>query len=425
MILEKNYLATCGAREASYHVLLAAFQGNAFISDGLEGWQRQAHPSDLDFRFAQELSYGAMRMARALDYVAAKFTDKQKLSLKLREKVILRMAIYQTFWMSRVPAYAAVHESVSLARKHCHPSFISFLNAILRRISETTLHLPDGDTPEEISIRFSYPKLFVENLLQEHPLPSVKEILQAMNEVAPIMVRIRSKGMTSNPELASLEIISQQPLIGVLRDTGILRQILQSPDVYIQNSTPATLIAHLAKNWNKRPPKRILDLCASPGGKLIAVQEYFPEAELFANDISSEKIKLLTENCAKYGISAKITCSRGEDYQGHGLFDLIILDVPCSNSGVFNKRAEARWRLTESDLKKLEEIQMKLLLHARGLLSETGEIWYMTCSILKQENEGLAQSVCEQTNLSIQWQECFLPNSEGWDGGYACILTKS
>jgi 16S rRNA (cytosine967-C5)-methyltransferase len=104
---------------------------------------------------------------------------------------------------------------------------------------------------------------------------------------------------------------------------------------------------------------------------------------------------------------------------------VIILDVPCSNSGVFNKRPEARWRLTAESLQELKEIQMKLLGHAAELLASGGVVWYLTCSILRDENEGLLSKACEQFGLVVEYSQTVLPNEDGWDGGFGALLRKS
>src|SRR5690606_22233382 len=99
-----------------------------------------------------------------------------------------------------------------------------------------------------------------------------------------------------------------------------------------------------------------------------------------------------------------------------------ILDVPCSNSGVLNKRAEARWRISWQSIKELEKIQMNLLRNASKLLSEKGQIWYLTCSILKPENERVVAWAAKELALSVISQQTILPHQEGWDGGFAAAL---
>jgi 16S rRNA (cytosine967-C5)-methyltransferase len=113
---------------------------------------------------------------------------------------------------------------------------------------------------------------------------------------------------------------------------------------------------------------------------------------------------------------------RGEEFNSSDRFDLIIVDAPCSNSGVFNKRPEARWRLSEDALCALEKSQLALLRHAVTLLAPEGEIWFMTCSILDSENEAVINKLCSELPLEVRKSMTILPSADGWDGGYACAL---
>jgi 16S rRNA (cytosine967-C5)-methyltransferase len=409
------------ARQASYYALLKAFQGENFIQNVLEEWDRAVHPSTADYHFAMELSYGVCRWALTLDYLASQFTSKQKLSLKLKEKIILRQALYQCYFMDKVPSYAAVNEAINLAHEHCHPTFVKFLNAILRKASEAKPEFPTGDSIPELSIRFSFPEPLVALFVADYGKVEAKRIMEASNIVSPLMVRQR--GLTP---FNDLDVVTPMfPSILRVKDSTLLSSIVQSADYYIQNITPAYLIHLMSEVLKKDSPQTILDLCASPGGKLLAVHDQFPKAKLFANDVSEDKIKKLKENCEKYHLSAELSCMRGEEYPLNRQFNLVILDVPCSNTGVLNKRVEARWRQSQDVHNQLPKTQKALLRRAVELLTKEGKIWYMTCSILKKENEELMEWAAHELDLRIEFQKTILPNVEGWDGGFGAVLTRS
>lgn len=403
-------------REAAYLALLASLRQEKFIQQSLEEWQRMASPTSLDYAFAYDIAAGSARMALALDHVIKKMSTKQKTHFKLKEKALIRTAIYQHYFMDRVPAYAIANESVKLAKKYCHSTFANFLNALLRRLADEAPSLPEGNDPLSLSIRHSYPLFFVEQLLSNYSLEKTITILTAGNLAPVVMARVR----TACPIGEDVELFSSSPKIICIRDKATLRRVAASPDYYIQNSTPATLIEELAQQT--KPPQSILDLCASPGGKLLAAHDHFPKAHLFANDVSEEKMARLKENLVKYGVQADVSCGDGEKYPRDKKFDLIILDVPCSNSGVLNKRPEARWRLSQEALEQLQAIQKKLIAHAASLLAPNGAIWYMTCSILGSENEGLIGNVCRQLNLEASHLRTVLPDMQGRDGGFACQI---
>lgn len=407
------------AREAAFLALLASLKEECFIADSLDHWHQIAKPSSPNLHLARQIAYGTAQMALALDYLAEQLSEKGRLSLKLKERVLLRQAIYQAFFLERIPIYAIADETVKLARKYCHQSFVGYLNAILRKISQASPKLPAGNSISDLSIRYSYPEYFVQRLRQHYGLEKAMEILESGNIPAPTMMRVRSKSAILP---SSTQLVCETPCtVARLNDPTQLETVTTSSLYYIQNVTPAVLISELCKNCVS-PPRRILDLCASPGGKLIAVHDAFPKASLFGNDVSEEKLRTLRENCQKYHVDATLSCGQGEDFTSSTPFDLIILDVLCSNSGVLNKRPEARWRLTSENQRALEKMQLRLIENAVKLLAPHGEIWYMTCSILPEENEKIVARATQLYGLQTRFQKLILPNHEGWDGGFACAM---
>lgn len=413
------------SREAAFNALLQSLRHIQFITHSLNDWQKESSPSVQDFSFANELAIGSCRMALALDYLGAKLSSSQKLNLKLKEKVILRISLYQYFFMSKVPLYAIVDESIKISKIYCHPRFTSYLNATLRKVEKETLSLSTSLSSTGFEVRYSYPLYFVNTLINDYGKEIAEIILQSGNIPSKTMMRIRPSVDVNQEKFKSLTLLKEtQVPVFVMSDKGIsLSTVASMKEVYIQNVTPITLVADLSEKITS-PPSRILDLCASPGGKLIAIHDFFPQAKLFANDVSEEKLFRLSENLNKYGITAHVTCGLGENYSSEEGFDLIILDVPCSNSGVLNKRAEARWRLTQEEIIALNKKQYSLLEKALPLLKDGGVIGYMTCSILKAENESLIENFVQSNPVKVLYSRTILPNKEGWDGGFMALLVK-
>lgn len=411
---------TSNPREAAYLALLASLRNERYISETLEQWNQTCSPATLDFHFAQQMAYGACQMALSLDYFAECLAEKKALSLKQKERALLRLALYQYFYLDRIPLYAITDETIKIARKFCHRIFANYLNATLRQLSHKVLELPQGDSARDLSIHYSFPVFFVKQLIENYGLEKAKELLSVGNTPSIPMVRLRSGRKKDNKDI----IFDNQLSVAIVRESSELQRLKNATDVYIQNATPAKLLVALSKNL-KKPPERILDLCASPGGKLIAIHDLYPNSHLYANDVSEEKIKRLKENCQKYQIPVQISCGPGEKFVSSEKFDLIILDAPCSNSGVLNKRPEARWRLSQEGIDALQQIQLRILEHAKTLLAPQGQLWYMTCSILKKENEELISGACMSLGLEMQDSLLILPNTQGWDGGFACSLKIS
>lgn len=378
-------------REIAYVSLLTSLREEGYLQDNINRWILEQRPDGKDAAFAREIASGAAKRALTLDYIADSL-NQSKLSLKRKERALLRTALYQHYFMDRVPDYAIVNESVELAKKYCSAHFAKFLNSLLRKMKEVAL-------PEEESILYSYPPYFVQKLIEERGREKAVEIMEIGNQ-APVLMARRRRDQT----MIFIEDV---------------QAIANSPEYYIQNETSFRLTG-LLKN---QEPRNVLDLCASPGGKLIAIHDLYPKAKLYANDVSEEKIRRLSENLQKYGINAFLSVGFGEEYRTGERFDLIVLDVPCSNSGVLRKRPEARWRLSEKELKDLHLLQQKLFEHALTL--SAGEIWYMTCSILKDENERFIQQMAEKHKLTVRSMHTILPTREGLDGGFGCALHKT
>lgn len=383
------------AREAAYLAIMASIKEEHYASDFLERWKEKESPSPKDDHLAREIAFGTIQRKLSLDYLATQLTPQKKLNMKTKELVLLRTALYQFYFMDRIPIYAITDETQNIAKKYCHRTFCAFLNAILRKLEGSALSLPS----DSLSVFYSYPEYFVEQLTKDYGLEETKRILMLGNKSAKVMARKRS---------APFEVEEVK-----------VPHAAHSKDYYIQNRTPVLLIKELSQTLDD--PHRILDLCASPGGKTLLMHDLFPKAKLYANDVSEAKLQRIRENAEKYEFDVVLSCGPGELYPHNEKFDLVIVDAPCSNTGVLNKRAEARWRLTSENVQALEVLQIKLIENASELADN---IWYMTCSILKEENEGIIRKSCEKFGLEVVKQLTLLPDEQGSDGGFAAALRK-
>ena len=390
-------------RKAVFNALLAVYREEGFLSDLLEVWKQKNHPSDRDFRLAFELGMGTIRRTYTLDAVAKDLSSTGKLSLKLKEKVLVRMALYQVLFMDSMPLYAVADEMVNLAKSICHSRFGQFLNALMHQLDGYTMKPSD-----DLSAQYSFAPAFVDELIHDYGEKQAIEVMECLNERHLPMMRLRNK--------KSDQALYQSQMGDCVICSDSVQAHGKDPGVYIQNVTPIYLIDHLIKRLPK-PPEQILDLCAAPGGKLLALHDAFPDAKLTANEVSWERGKILHSNLEKYAMEAQVTHEDGRQFHSSKHFDLIILDVPCSNTGVMGKKPEARLRYHPEQL---IQLQSALLTHCKRLLKEDGQVWYLTCSILKRENE----KVIQRADFSAVGDPItILPNREGWDGGFGCALT--
>ncbi|MBS0635463.1 MAG: methyltransferase domain-containing protein [Verrucomicrobia bacterium] len=356
------------AREAAFLALDTYFLEGVFIEESLERFKNQLSQSD--FGLAYELASGVIRQKRALEKTAARYASLPK---KRKEKILLYMALYQQLYLDRIPDFAVGNEMVQLAKKHASALFAKFLNAFLRN-QKCVL----DPTP-------SYTDYFITTL--EATYDEAQKILELGNKKPPLFARDR-KEMKMVP----------------------FERYVESDRYYFQNPTQFLLYSHLKGDFK---PKRIVDLAASPGGKTLLLHDFFPEATLYANDISEKRVALIKENCKKYGFTATLSTYDALDFVADAPFDLVVLDAPCTNSGCLYKCPEARWRLTEESVAAHAALQKKLLEKA-CTLGKT--VWYSTCSILPAENQDVVAPYNPITQLTI------LPNDDGLEGGFAAVI---
>ena len=377
------------SREAAFLALSAWHKKGLFLWDSLQKWKERAPPATKDLNFAYELACGSLRALGYLEWVARRASSR--LPKKADERLLLYLALYQKLFLKNIPLFAVVNESVELAKKYTSKQFASFLNAILRK------EIPDA--PESTVVRLCYPKYYVTALTDAYGEEKAYELLVRGNSQTPLMAtKFTKEGPVNGPCEAF------------------------SDDCYIQNSTPFTLVIQLAKEHAKAlsPPKRILDMCASPGGKTLLLCHLFPDATVVASDLS-KKLPLLQENLARFKTNVHV---QSEESEHSGSYDLIVVDAPCSNSGVLFKCPEARWRLSKNATLELQKTQISLLEKAKNLLTPGGTIWYMTCSILPDENEQIVQEAIKRFSLKETQSILQLPNSKGFEGGFASSLTS-
>lgn len=333
-----------------------------------------------EFNLSREIAAGTCRMERALDYMLERASHK-KLKISRKARALFRLTAYQIAFMDRVPDFAAIDEGVKLAKKHLPGPMGSLLNALCRNL-DTTL-------PDDPAISYSLPDMFVEAVRKQYPTQA-GQIFQACNVPPKVEARDRKTGEFT---------LVEDRLIG--------------PDHYIQNKTTWELLKAVVPPLKEGA--RVLDVCGAPGGKAIGVYDLYPHIQLTVNDISEKRLERVRENLDRCAVPAQVTCLPAEEITGE--YDLIIVDVPCSNSGVLAKRPEARWRINESQVAELTALQTKILDNAVRCLAPGGAICYMTCSILAEENQAIAHG----SGLQVEAEKVILPG-DGFDGGYGARL---
>ena len=409
---------------------------------------------------ATDLVFGSIRNRHAIDTVIAAFSGRPVGRIPEKLLNIIRVGTCELVYSPATAQHSVVNDAVNNARALIGKKQAGFVNAVLRQITrgitnrqielsksnpartlcqspETGCEFdrdflpnPESSPADYLSTVFSLPGWLVSDWLSNFGAELARRICLASNRKPGIYIRPNSLKI-SVQELAEkfhladieIEIIPQDSMIRIKRP----RMIIQLPGFAEGLFTVQDITAsRVVKMFSPRPDWKILDLCAAPGVKTTQLAEAVGDkATIIATDIDAERLKKVEENITRLGIK-NVEVVPYKQHQ-NSRFDCILLDVPCSNTGVLAKRVEARHRITPNAIKKLIKTQTEILNTAAPMLNLHGIICYSTCSILKDENSGLIKDF-QRNNQSfiLSFEKLTLPSAKHFDcdGGYTAILVK-
>jgi len=357
---------------------------------------------------------------------------------------LLMTGAAQLLFMDRLPAHAVVDESVELAKRLVRPSAGAVVNAILRRVAELIeLRDPDGGfapaphrlpwnsgfvqlreavlpalkTREDYwSVVTSHPRTLVRRWLELFGQERAVELLLHSLQEAPTIVHAPA-GLPSG---APVEPHEQGSFYVWRGEPGGLSGLLEEHGAWVQDPASHRVIAATAG----LRPARIVDLCAGRGTKTLQLSRLHPASQILASDPDPHRFADLAGRFA--GSSSVAAIPDGDVNARAGDADLVVLDVPCSNTGVLARRLEARYRYREESLASLAALQQAIFDRAARLLKAGGTMLYATCSIDPAENQEQARYAAERHGLSLRREDLLLPSGRGptyHDGGYYALLS--
>lgn len=371
------------ARLLAYELISQVNRNGAYANIRLPELLKKSSLSKNDRNLVTEISYGTLRLQSLLDYFASKFTDRPFSDLDSKIQDLLRLGIYQLTQM-RVPAHAAVSETVEVARYVAGESKASYVNAILRKLSAEPISLSELDQlseDEKLSIKYSHPKWIVNAFYDQlKSWRAVEELLSADNEATRPDI-VSWPGKSSESEMIALGAHRIEGLQNGFTIDGIPSEFLPIIErrAGVQDRGSQIVVEDLLATW--QPGLRWLDMCAGPGGKAAylfnSLKDREPSVDFLANEPVAHRAELVKR---VIGNDLVISVDGQVPSNFDGIFDRILVDAPCTGLGALRRRPEARWRKTPSDLKELVSIQEKLLESSYAILKENGVIAYVTCS---------------------------------------------
>ena len=412
---------------------------NDYVEDLLDS-ELQAHRlSPVDRGLCQTLVYGIARWQMTLDWLIARKTEGRTQKEALR--VLLQLGLFQMFWLERIPNHAAVHATVELAKQLGLGPQSGFVNAVLRgytRERDATEKLLRELKVSQPALGHSHPEWLYERWRARWGAERAVQLMEWNNAAPPAYARVNklkanAAKLTAQWEMEGVKFatvkwdwtesdevfrLESHPPLASLRS-------FKEGMFYIQD--PSTLLA--ARELGPKPGESVLDLCAAPGGKTALIAQMMENrGRIAAQDRDPSRLELIRENCARLGVTIAETSipPSGILVNPGKKFDRVLVDAPCSNTGVMRRRVELRWRVRPEEIERLRATQLELLRQAAPRLKPGGTLVYSTCSLEPEENSAVAQSfVAEQPEFKLEKERELLPFADGVDGAYVARLMKA
>ncbi|MBS6534473.1 16S rRNA (cytosine(967)-C(5))-methyltransferase RsmB [Peptoniphilus harei] len=426
-------------REKALQIINDVLYKGTFLEESLE-ILKVSNIDERDFAFIKEITTGVVRNKTYLDYVIrqnsrVRFNRIHKIIL-----IILEMAIYQMYFLDKVPDYSIVDESVNLAKIYGNKGSISFTNGILRSIAKKKpAQVTLKNSIDNLSTYYSHPRFYTEYFYENYGEEFTKKLLKANNEKAPFTIRVNSFKTNRDDLIKNLsqlgfeiEETTYDKALNILNPNGIIdTEYFEKGQFYVQDLGSILVSSFL----NPRKDSKVLDLCAAPGGKTTHLSELMGNTgEIVACDKSKGKINLIKENAQRLGcknIYPMINDARVLNDDFINKFDYVLVDAPCSGTGLYRKKPDIKWNKGIDDLKELGKIQLEILNNAKEYVKNQGLLLYSTCSLSKIENEDVIEKFLrENKNFKIKKLRDkevlkLFPSVDGSDGFSICLLEKN
>ncbi len=406
-------MAVSLARAAAFDILLRVERESSYASELLHS-AAYASLSGPDHALATELVMGVLRWRSRLDDEIAGASSQPISKLDLEILIALRLALYQLRWLDRIPQRAALYESVELVKRAHKRSAAGFVNAVLRKMSaEPQQHeIPphrEADSPETLARCFAHPLWMVERWVREYGLTTAREICRHDQSVPATAIRLRTPAAEADLRQEGIALVAGGLLASARRvATGAISesQAFRQGQVVIQDEG-SQLVAALVGRVSSGEESRILDCCAAPGGKTLAIADRNLGAMITAVELHPHRARLLRKllEASQAGGRIQVLVGDARNLPTSAGFDRVLADVPCSGTGTLGRNPEIKWRLGADSLAESQARQSEILRSALGQVASGGRLVYSTCSLEKEENEDVVEQALAEEN-SFRLLDC-------------------
>ena len=421
------------ARLAAFRILQQVETG-AFSSVLLAAEEPQLKP--VDRALCHELVLGVLRWQLRLDKFVELYSQRSVESLDLAVRIALRLGLYQLRYLTRIPASAAVNESVSLVRAARLSSATAFVNAVLRRAIREAEYDPVtgvADPIERLAIETSHPVWLIERWTRAFGLAETESFARANNAMPPtafrtVLTRAREDEVLQTLREAGGEIETSQFADGAWRVScavPMLRELSESGRIYLQDEA-SQLVGQMV---GAQAGDLVLDVCAAPGGKTTYMADRAnDQATVIAGDRSASRLATIVGSARRQELESikpiRLDAELSLPFRPR-TFDKVLVDAPCSGTGTLRGNPEIRWRLRESEISAFAGRQKLILRNASEMVKPGGRLVYSTCSVEREENEDVVDEFLANdgafhaVNSVRTW-----PQREGCDGFFVSVFDR-
>jgi len=406
------------SRLIAFETLYKIFYDSAYSNIALDKVLKDINE---DKAFISALVYGVVERKLTLDYFINKYLDTKP---KPKILVILRLGIYQLLFMDKVPASAAINESVKLTKMIKQGFYSKLVNAVLHKIDN------DREIPQDdLSVKYSVPQNLINMWTKQYGREACEKFIVSINEKPPVFAAPNTVYVDCEELLYELKTEGIEGEI-----TGDVVKITSSFDLnkstsfanglfYIQDLSSFLC----AKSLDAQPNETVLDMCSAPGGKAFTIALSMKNrGKIYCYDLYKHRLKLIDNGAKRLGINIIETkINNGSVYDDSiPQADRIICDVPCSGFGIIRRKPEIRYKELDS-VKDLPEIQLNILNVSSKYLKSGGRMIYSTCTLNKKENENVVSKFLENNKeFTLIEEKTFFPASDSGDGFYFALIEK-
>ena len=390
------------ARQVAFEALLKIHRDGAYSNLVVDSLLKE-NP-DLDERdkaFVCNLVYGTLDRRILIDYNLGLYLNQPVKKLKPELHTILRMGTYQLLFMDKVPSRAAVNESVNLAKVNKSSFAASLVNAVLRRVSDNGVRLPEGgeNDPSYLAVKYSCPEWIISLWIDAYGTENAIALAEKALEAAPIVIRVNTTKTTADEliwKLAEEGVVCEKsdkiPDALIVSNTGSVEEL----EAYKEGLFHAQDIAsqYCCAALDAQPGETVFDLCSAPGGKTFTTAERMNNTGVVrAFDVYQSRVELIRNGAQRLGLDNVYSYLSDAAIfnENYGMADRVLCDVPCSGLGIIRRKPEIRFK-NQNEINSLPEIQYRILCNATKYLKDGGRLVYSTCTLNPKENS----EVCDR-----------------------------